>query len=65
MAAEMTEPQNNRIIDDVGAVVLRAVEVRTAAGESLAISVPRGETSVLKHFQAQMPYGLVLPDDPS
>jgi hypothetical protein len=62
----MTEPQNNRIMSygpkDDGAYV---VEFRTAAGKSLAISVPRGETSVLKHFQAQMPYGLVLPDDPS
>ncbi len=37
------------------------VEFRTAAGESLAISVPRGETAVLKHFQARMP-GLVVPD---
>ncbi len=37
------------------------VEFRTAAGESLAISVPRGETAVLKHFQARMS-GLVAPD---
>ena len=28
----------------------------TADGESLAISVPRGETAVLKHLQARMPY---------
>ena len=34
------------------------------AGESLAISVPPGETRVLKHFQARMPYGLVVPDIP-
>ena len=33
-------------------------------GESLAISVPTGETRVLKHFQARMPYGLVVPDVP-
>jgi hypothetical protein len=33
-----------------------------SAGESFAISGPRGETSVLKHFQARMPYGLVVPD---
>jgi hypothetical protein len=30
------------------------VEFRTADGEPLAISVPRGETAVLKHFQARM-----------
>ena len=29
-----------------------------------AISVPAGETRVLKHFQARMPYGLVVPDIP-
>jgi hypothetical protein len=62
MAAEMTEPQNNRIIiygpKEDGTYV---VEFRTAAGETLAISAPRGETSVLKHFQAQMPYGLCRP----
>ena len=33
-----------------------------ADGESLAISVPAGETRVLKHFQARMPYELVVPD---
>ena len=38
------------------------IEFRMADGESLAISVPVGETRVLKHFQARMPYGLVLPD---
>jgi hypothetical protein len=38
------------------------VEFRTAGGQSLAISIPRGETAVLKHFQARMPYGLVVPD---
>jgi hypothetical protein len=35
-----------------------------ADGESLAISVPARETCVLKHFQARMPYGLVVPDVP-
>ena len=38
------------------------VEFKTAAGEALAISVPRSEVTVLKHFQARMPYGLVVPD---
>jgi hypothetical protein len=31
---------------------------------SLAISVPRGETAVLQHFQTQMPYGLFVPEVP-
>jgi hypothetical protein len=30
-------------------------------GEALAISVPVGETRVLKHFQARMPYSLFVP----
>jgi hypothetical protein len=45
------------------------VEFRTAAGEVLAISIPRGETAtmvpkaaVLKHFQERMPHGLLVPD---
>jgi hypothetical protein len=61
----MTTPQNRIMIygpkDDGGYVV----EFRTADGESLALSLPSGETAVLKHFQVRMPYGLVLPDDPS
>jgi hypothetical protein len=40
------------------------IECRMADGESLAISVPAGETRVLKHFQARMPYGLVVPGVP-
>ena len=39
-------------------------EFRIADGESLAISVPAGETRVLKHFQERMPYGLFVPDIP-
>ena len=38
------------------------IEFRTAAGEALAISAPRNETAVPKHFQ-RMPYGLFVPDD--
>jgi hypothetical protein len=38
------------------------IEFRMADGEALAISVPGSETRVLKHFQARMPYGLVVPD---
>jgi hypothetical protein len=40
------------------------VEFRTADGDALAISVPAGETRVLKHFQERMPYGLFVPDAP-
>jgi hypothetical protein len=38
------------------------VEFRTAGGEALAISVPAGETRLLKHFQERMPYGLFVRD---
>jgi hypothetical protein len=38
------------------------IEFRTAAGEALAISIPRTETAVVKYFQERMPYGLFVPD---
>jgi hypothetical protein len=38
------------------------VEFRTAAGEVLAISIPRTEAAVVRHFQERMPYGLFVPD---
>jgi hypothetical protein len=38
------------------------VEFRTAEGESLAISIPRTETAVIRHFQKRMPHGLFVPD---
>jgi hypothetical protein len=40
------------------------VEFRTAAGEALAISIPRTESAVIRHFQGRMPYGLFVPDVP-
>ena len=40
------------------------VEFRTAAGEALAISIPRTEDGVIRHFQERMPYGLFVPDVP-
>jgi hypothetical protein len=40
------------------------VEFRTAAGEALAISIPRTEASVVRYFQERMPYGLFVPDVP-
>jgi hypothetical protein len=36
------------------------VEFRTAEGEALAISIPQTEAAVIRHFQAKMPYGLVV-----
>jgi hypothetical protein len=40
------------------------VEFRTAAGGALAISIPRTEAGVIRHFQERMPYGLFVPDVP-
>ena len=40
------------------------VEFRTAAGEALAITIPRTECAVIRHFQERMPYGLFVPDVP-
>jgi hypothetical protein len=38
------------------------VEFRTAAGEALAISIPRTEAAVIRCFQERMPYGLLVPE---
>ena len=38
------------------------VEFRTAAGETLAISIPRTEATVVRHIQERMRYGLFVPD---
>jgi hypothetical protein len=37
------------------------IEFRTADGEALEISVPAGETRMLKHFQERMPYVSIKP----
>jgi hypothetical protein len=37
------------------------VEFRTSEGDVLAISIPRTETAVIRHFQERMPYGLFVP----
>jgi hypothetical protein len=37
------------------------VEFRTAEGDVLAISIPRTEAHVIRHFQERMPYGLCVP----
>jgi hypothetical protein len=38
------------------------VEFRTSEGDVLAISVPRSEAAVIRHFQERMPYGLFVSD---
>jgi hypothetical protein len=38
------------------------IEFRTAAGEALAISIPRTEAAVIRQFQQRMPYGLFVPE---
>jgi hypothetical protein len=40
------------------------VEFKAATGEALAISIPRTETAVIKHFQERIPCGLFLPETP-
>jgi len=60
---EMAMTGKNRIMiygpKNDGAYV---VQFRTAAGETLAISIPRTEAAVIRHFQERMPYGLFVPD---
>ena len=62
----MTTTGKNRIMifgpKDDGTYV---VEFRTAAGEALAISIPRTEAAVNRYFQERMPYGLFVPEVPS
>jgi hypothetical protein len=62
----MTATGKNRIMifgpKDDGTYV---VEFRTADGEALAISIPRTEAHVIRHFQERMPYGLFVPEVPS
>jgi hypothetical protein len=62
----MTPTGKNRIMifgpKDDGTYV---VEFRTADGEALAISIPRSEAAVIRHFQERMPYGLFVPDVPT
>jgi hypothetical protein len=38
------------------------IEFRTAADQALAISIPRSEAAVIRHFQERMPYGLFVPE---
>lgn len=38
------------------------LELPQSDGQPPVVSVPASEAAVLKHFQAWMPYGLVVPD---
>jgi hypothetical protein len=38
------------------------IEFMTTEGNVLAISIPRTEAHVTRHFQERMPYGLFVPD---
>jgi hypothetical protein len=40
------------------------VEFKTAADETLAISIPGSEAAVIRYFQEPMPYGLLVSDVP-
>ena len=40
------------------------VEFKTAAGQAMAISIPRTAAAVIRHFQERMPYGLFVPEVP-
>jgi hypothetical protein len=40
------------------------VEFRTDAGQAMAISIPRTEAAVIRHFQKRMRYGLFVPEVP-
>ena len=41
------------------------VEFKTAEGDALAISIPRSEAHVIRHFQERMPYGFFVPEVPN
>ena len=61
----MTEAGENRImIFGPKADGTYVIEFKAAAGEALAILIPRTETAVVRHFQERMPYGLFVPDIP-
>ena len=56
---EMIEQRNRIMIFGPKSDGTYVIEFRTAAGEALAISIPRTETAVIRHFQERMPYGYV------
>jgi hypothetical protein len=58
----MTEQRNRIMIFGPKSDGTYVIEFRMAAGEALAISIPRTEAAVIRHFQERMPYGLYVPD---
>jgi hypothetical protein len=60
--AMTTDGKNRIMIYGPKADGTYVVEFRMAAGDVLAISIPRTETSVIRHFQERMPYGLFVPE---
>ena len=38
------------------------VEFRTAKGDELAITIPRNESAVIRHFKERMPKGMFVPE---
>jgi hypothetical protein len=62
--AMTTEGKNRIMIYGPNSDGTYVVEFKTAEGEALAISIPRTETAVVKHFQERMPYGLFVPEMP-
>jgi hypothetical protein len=60
--SRMTEQRNRIMIFGPKSDGTYVIEFLTAAGESLAISIPRTEAAVIRHFQERMPYGLYVPD---
>jgi hypothetical protein len=60
-ADDRQEPDHDLGPKDDGTYV---VKFRTSEGDALAISIPRSETHVIRHFQERMPYGLFVPDVP-
>jgi hypothetical protein len=59
---EMTEQRNRIMIFGPKSDGTYVIEFRTAAGESLAISIPGSEAAVIRHFQQCAPYGVFVPE---
>ena len=57
---DMAQGQDRIVIHGPRTDGTYVVEFQTAAGQSLAISIPRTETAVIRYFQARMPNGLVV-----
>jgi hypothetical protein len=45
--------------------VTNLMTILNPGDETLAISIPRAETAVIRHFQERMPHGLFVPELPA